>query len=66
MLPGLESESIGSNKELLKNLIEKFRTQLAQFLYEDMNESQSLEIIRHKIGFAIRFDNFYAFKIFPG
>jgi hypothetical protein len=29
MLPGLESESIGSNKQLFKNLIEKFRTQLA-------------------------------------
>ena len=66
MLPGLESESIGSNKQLFKNLIEKFRTQLAQFLFEDMNESQSLKKIRHKIKFAIRLDNFYAFKIFPG
>ena len=66
MLPGLESESVGSNKELFKNLIEKFRTQLAQLLFEDMNGSQSVEIIKHKIEFTLRFDNFYAFKIFPG
>lgn len=28
MIKGLESESIGNNKEVLKNLIEKFRTEL--------------------------------------
>ena len=66
MLPGLESEAVGSNKKLFKNLIKKFRTQLAQLLFEDMNGSQSVEIIKHKIEFTLRFDNFYAFKIFPG
>ena len=66
MLPGLESESVGRNKELFKNLIEKFRTQLTQLLFEDMNGSQSVETIKHKIEFTLRFDNFYAFKIFPG
>ncbi len=28
MIPGLESESVGSNKELFKNLIETFKTEL--------------------------------------
>ena len=63
-IPGYESENKYIDLDQFYELVKTFRKQLSVKIYEDLHETVPLEQIEGKIGYMLKDENFYGFKIF--